>query len=95
MNNHEKHDRERDLRERIATLIRANEKGAKKKEISGEELQKLKAAANRLERMLKESEEANAGTLKRAAARLDELLEEIRLGKDFSREIKRRRERPE
>jgi hypothetical protein len=95
MNNDQNEDRQRDIRERIASLIRANEKGAKKKEISGEELQKLKAAANRLDRMLKASAEADTEALKKAAGRLDRLLEEIRSGKDVTDGIKRRQERRE
>ena len=93
MNNDPNDDGQREIRERIASLIRANEKGAKKKEISGEELQRLKAAANRLDRMLKASAEAETEALKKAAGRLDQLLEEIRAGKDITERIKRRRER--
>ena len=93
MNNDQNEDRQRVIRDRIASLIRANEQGAKKRQISGEELQKLKAAANRLDGMLKASAEADTEALKKAAGRLDQMLEEIRAGKDITDGIKRRRER--
>jgi hypothetical protein len=68
MNNENEKGREHDLRQRIVSLIRANEQ-ALKKPITDEEVQKLKAAA----------------------ARLDQLLEDIATGKDVTYDLKRRR----
>jgi hypothetical protein len=68
MNNENEKGREHDLRQRIVSLIRANEQ-ALKKPITDEEVQTLKAAA----------------------ARLDQLLEDIATGKDVPYDLKRRR----
>ena len=76
------------LRERIANLIRSNDQ-APKKPISQEELQKLKAAASRLDQKLQDTVDADRHSLKNAAARLDQFLADIRAGKDLT--IRKRR----
>ena len=90
MNNENEKGREHDLRQHIASLIRANEQ-ALKKPITDEEVQKLKAAAARLDQMLKAAVDADGQVLRSAAARLDQLLEHIATGKDVADDLKRRR----
>ncbi len=80
---------ERDVRERILSLMQATEH-ANKKQITGEELQKLKTAASRLDQMLKAAADADAQALKDAASRLDKLLAEIGARKNGSGDLKRR-----
>jgi hypothetical protein len=83
---------ERDLRERIRSRMQATEL-AHKKQITGEELEKLKTAASRLDQMLKAAEVENVQALKDAASRLDQLLAKIGKGKDVSSSLKRRADR--
>lgn len=83
---------QRDLREHIASVIRTLERPPRVSEISHEELQKLKTAANRLDQMLRDAADANQQSLKNAAARLDQLLADIRTGKEVT--LKRRRDLP-
>ena len=90
MNNENEKGREHDLRQRIVSLIRANEQ-ALKKPITDEEVQKLKAAAARLDQILKAAVDADGQVLRSAAARLDQLLEDIATGKDVTYDLKRRR----
>jgi hypothetical protein len=90
MNNENEKGSEHDLRQRIVSLIRANEQ-ALKKPIPDEEAQKLKAAAGRLDQMLKAAVDADGQVLKSAAARLDHLLKHIATGKDVTDNLKRRR----
>ena len=94
MSNDDNQSWERDLRSRIVTLIRANEQ-ARRKPITGEELEKLKTAANRLDQMLKAAEDADQQALRSAAARLDQLLVDIRMGKDVTNDLNLRRARQE
>jgi hypothetical protein len=89
MNNENEKGRERDLRQRIVSLVRANEQ-ALKKPITNEEVQKLKAAAARLDQMLKAAVDADGQVLRSAAARLDQLLGDIATGKDVTYDLKRR-----
>ena len=77
------------LRERIAKLIRSNAL-ARQKTISEEELQKLKAAASRLDQKLQDTRDADRQSLKDAAARLDQLLEDISAGKDVTKILKQK-----
>jgi len=79
----------REVRERILSLTQAAE-SVHKKQITGEELQKLKAAADRLDQILKAAADANVQALKDAASRLDQLLTKIGKGKDVSSNLKRR-----
>lgn len=92
MNDDGNQDGARDLRKRITSLVRSIGQGPEKQN-TGEELQKLKAAANRLDQMLKAAAEADQQALKNAADRLDRLLVDIRKGKDVSRHLKQSRER--
>lgn len=87
-------DGARDLGKRITSLVRSIGQGPEKQN-TGEELQKLKAAANRLDQMLKAAAEADQQALKNAADRLDRLLVDIRKGKDVTSHLKQRRERQE
>ena len=89
MSNKGNHSREQELRERIASLVRANEK-ARKRQLTGDELEKLKSAAGRLDQMLQAAAEADQQTLRIAASKLDQLLTDIRTGKDISNVLKRR-----
>ena len=89
MNDEDSQGRERELGERIASLMQSIGQGSEKP-VSGDELQKLKAAAGRLDRMLKEAADADRQALKDAAGRLDQLLVDIRKGKDVARRLKRK-----
>jgi hypothetical protein len=82
MSDEDKRDRERALRERIVSLIRANSQ-ATQKPIPSSELQQLKSAASRLDQILKAAGEAEKQALRAAAVRLDQLL--IEIGKRKSR----------
>jgi hypothetical protein len=89
MNNDDNLGREQELKERIANLIRGNER-ARKRPITGQERQTLKAAASRLDQLLNAGTDADRQVLQSAAARLDQLLTDIRKGKDVSVHIKRK-----
>lgn len=90
MNDEDSKAREHELREKIAGQLRSIGQ-ARGKPLPGEELQKLKSAASRLERMLKDSANADRLTLRTAAGRLDQLLDDIRKGNDVTPRLKRRR----
>jgi hypothetical protein len=90
MNNEDEKGGEHDLRQRIVSLIRANGQ-ALKNPITDQEVQKLKAAAARLDQMLKAAADTDGQVLKSAMARLDQLLEDIATGKDVIYDLKRRR----
>ncbi len=92
MNNENEKGAEHDLRQRIVSLIRANQR-ASKKPIGDEEVQKLKLAAGRLDHLLQAAVDADGQILKSAAARLDRLLQDIATGKDVTDHLKRRRNR--
>ena len=89
MSNQENDARDRYLRERIVSLMRANTQ-ALRKPIPGIEVQQLKTAANRLAQMLKAAEDANRRNLETAATRLNQMLIDIRNGKDVTTNLKRR-----
>jgi cell division protein ZapA (FtsZ GTPase activity inhibitor) len=89
MNNESDPGQERNLQERIVSLIRANQQ-ARKTPLTDEELQKLKAAARRLDQMLKAAADEDQRALKNAAARLDQLLKDMAAGKDVTNDFKRR-----
>jgi len=90
MSNEDTEDRDRELRERIVSLMQANSQ-AVRKPIPSAELQQLKTAASRLDQMLQATADADQQTLRTAAARLDQILIDIREGKDVSPNLKRRR----
>ena len=94
MNEDGNHIREAALRERIARLMRSNEQ-ARRKPMTGEEREKLKSAAGRLDRLLQAADESDRQSLKSAASRLDQLLADIRQGKDVTQKLQRRRDRQE
>jgi len=81
--------RESDVGNRIANLIRSIEQRPKRPALI-EEQRVLAAAAARLDQILKEAEDADRQALKSAADRLDELLSDIRRGKDIANRVKRR-----
>jgi hypothetical protein len=91
MSNDDNHGRERDVQERILSVMQAAGQ-ARKKQITDDELQTLKTAASRLDQMLKSTADADLEALRSAAARLDQLLADIGTGKDFTRSLKRRRD---
>jgi hypothetical protein len=87
MSNGENQDRERDVRDRIATIVQAHEQ-ARRKQATNEELQTLRRAVGRLDQLLadaaadeqarrKRAKEEEAQALRVAAARLDQLLTDI------------------
>ena len=80
---------DRELGKRIASLVRSIGNG-REKQATSEELQKLKAAAGRLDQMLQAAAEADQQSLRNAADRLDRLLVDIRKGKDIANKLKRR-----
>lgn len=80
------------MREKIVSLMLSIGQSAKKKQITSEELQKLKNAAGRLDQMLKASADADRQTLQNASVRLEKLLSDIRKGKDVTNDLKRRRD---
>lgn len=80
------------MREKIVSLMLSIGQSAKKKQITSQELQKLKNAAGRLDQMLKASADADRQTLQKASVRLEKLLSDIRKGKDVTNDLKRRRD---
>jgi hypothetical protein len=94
MNDEDSQGREYDVRERIAGLIRSIGRGSEK-QITTEERRELKAAADRLDQMLKAAADIDQQALRDAAVRLDRLLVDIREGKDISNNVKRRQDRRE
>jgi hypothetical protein len=94
MNDEDNQDQARDVGQRIASLIRSIGQGPEK-QIAGEELQELKAAADRLDQMLKAAADADLQVLKNAADRLDRLLVDIHKGKDVTNRLRKSRERQE
>ena len=81
--------RESDVGNRIAHLIRSIEQRPGKP-VAAEEHRVLAAAAARLDQILKEAADAERQALKSAADRLDELLVDMRKGKDVTDRVKRR-----
>jgi hypothetical protein len=94
MNDEDSQGRKCDVRERIAGLIRSIGRGSEK-QITTEERRELKAAADRLDQMLKAAADIDQQALRDAAVRLDRLLVDIREGKDISNNVKRRQDRRE
>ena len=90
--NDDSQGRDREVGKRIASLMQSIGPG---KPVTVDEQQKLKAAAAKLDQMLKVAADADQQALKEAAGRLDRLLTDIRKGKDVASSIKRRREQPE
>jgi hypothetical protein len=89
MNNRDNQGPDHDMRERIVNLMQSIGKGPKK-QIPAEELQQLNRAASRLDQMLKAAANADQQALRSAAARLDQLLSDLRAGKDVPGNLKRR-----
>jgi hypothetical protein len=84
-------DRERAVRDRISGLLQENEQ-ARNKQVTGEELQALRAAAGRLDQLLRDAADANLQILKTAATRLERLLADIAAGRDVVADLKRQRD---
>lgn len=89
MNNADNPELTDDVRQRIANLLRANAQ-ARKRQITGEELTKLKSAASRLDQILNAAAHSQVEGLKNAVAKLDELLTEMQNGRDVSHRFKAR-----
>ena len=89
MNSGDNQGPDRDVSDRIGNLMRSIGKGPTK-QIPAEELQKLKGAASRMDQMLKAAANTDQPALKSAAAKLDQLLSDIRAGKDVSSKLKRK-----
>ena len=83
-----------DIQEKLLSQIQAGGL-VPKKELSAEELQKLKSAASRLDQLLNAAQDADRQALQTAAARLDQLLADIGSGKDVAHALKQRRNRQE
>jgi len=94
MSTDEKQDEDRTIGERIAEAMRAHESGTRNN-ISQDELQKLKAAAGRLEQLLSDAADSETEDLKKAASRLDQLLKELGAGKDIAHGFRVRRKQAE
>ncbi len=94
MNDEDNQDHARGVGQRIASLIRSIGQGPENQN-TAEDRQKLKAAADRLDQMLKAAAEADQQALRSAADRLDRLLRDIRKGKDVTSRLKQSRERKE
>ena len=90
MNSADNRDRGRDIREKIASQMRSIGSGPRK-QITAEEFENLKRAARRLAQMLKAAADADQQALKSAAQRLDQLLSDIRTGKDVTKIRRRQR----
>ena len=99
MSNGENQDRERNVRDRIATIVQAHEQ-ARRKQATNEEIQILRRAVGRLDQLLadaaadeqarrKRAKEEEAQALRVAAARLDQLLTDI-ASKETAPELKLR-----
>jgi len=73
---------------RIARFMRASQVG--KVQIPDQELQRLKAAAQRLDQLLAEGRNLEVQALREATARLDRLLEEVAAGQDLTSRFTRR-----
>ena len=102
MSNGENQDRERNVRDRIATIVQAHEQ-ARRKQATNEEIQILRRAVGRLDQLLadaaadeqarrKRAKEEEAQALRVAAARLDQLLTDI-ARKETAPELKLRHPR--
>jgi len=94
MNDESNQAPDRDLGRRIASLVRSIGHG-REKQPTPEDLQRLKAAADRLDQMLKAAADADQQALRNAADRLDRLLRDIRKGKDVTSRLKQSREQQE
>jgi len=94
MNDEANQSPNRNLGKRIASLVRSIGNGPEK-QATAEELQRLKAAADRLDHMLRAAADADQQALRDAADRLDRLLVDIRKGKDVTNNLKRGRDRQE
>jgi cell division protein ZapA (FtsZ GTPase activity inhibitor) len=89
MDNEENPDPERELREKIIRRMRSLGQGPQQ-QVPGEQVQNLKAAAARLDRILRAADDRDRQELRSAAARLDQLLSKISAGSDIVHELKRR-----
>jgi hypothetical protein len=92
MNSEDHLNEARTLGERIAELIRANEH-APKKTLPPNELQKLKAAAGRLDGLLSDAAHAETEELKNAVSKLDQLLKNISSGKEVAPKLRLRKDK--
>jgi hypothetical protein len=90
MSSDDHQDDARTVGDRIAEVIHANEH-APKKNLTAAELQKLKAAAGRLDRLLSDAANAESEELKTAVSRLDQLLKNINAGKDVAPALRLRK----
>jgi len=83
---------ERELREKIASLMQSISQSPIQ-QIPTDQLAKLKTAATRLDHLLKSNADQDQQSLKTAVEKLDQLLSNIRKGKDVSESLKSRRQR--
>lgn len=92
MSSDDHQDDARTVGDRIAEVIRANEH-APKKTLTDDELQRLKAAAGRLDQLLSDAANAETEELKTAVSKLDQLLKNISAGKDAAPALRLRKDR--
>jgi len=90
MSTEENQDDARTVGERIAEVIRSNEK-VPKKNLGPGDREKLKAAADRLEQLLSEAANAETEELKTAVSKLEALLKNIGAGKDVAPTLRLRK----
>jgi hypothetical protein len=89
MSDNDDQKRESDVGNRIANLIRSIGHQPEKP-VAVEEQRVLAAAAARLAKILKETADADQQALRNAASRLDELLSDMRKGKDITGRLNQR-----
>jgi predicted house-cleaning noncanonical NTP pyrophosphatase (MazG superfamily) len=90
MSSDDHQDDARTVGDRIAEIIRSNER-VPKKTLTDDELRKLKAAAGRLEQLLSDASNAETEELKTAVSKLDQLLKNINAGKDVAPALRLRK----
>jgi HAMP domain-containing protein len=92
MSSDDHQDDARTVGERIAAIIRANE-NTPKKNLTNDELGKLKVAAGRLDQLLSDAANAETEELKSAVSKLDQLLKNISAGKDVAPALRLRKDK--
>jgi hypothetical protein len=90
MSDENNQDNARTIGERISEVIRAKEH-APAKHLAPDELNKLKAAAGRLEQLLSDAANAETAELKTAVSKLETLLKNLSSGKEIAATLRLRR----
>jgi predicted house-cleaning noncanonical NTP pyrophosphatase (MazG superfamily) len=90
MSDEKNQDNARTIGERISEVIRSKER-APAKHLAPDELNKLKAAAGRLEQLLSDAVNAETEELKTAVSKLETLLKNLGSGKDVAASLRLRK----